>query len=177
MRTWVKFYTETNRDPKIGTLTWAQRGIWAALLALAGELDDQDEGQQTGMIGTSEDIAWRIRCDVGELTEAFAAFSLQEMIHACCEAGLLVWYITHFQSYLPDKRDRNVPEYRAWRRTVYGRDRFTCRVCGKPGPGLHAHHIKAWRDHVEVRYDIDNGITLCERCHREAHRRHHGNMA
>lgn len=105
MRTWVKLYTETNRDPKIGTLTWAQRGIWAALLALAGELDDQDEGQPTGMIGTVEDIAWRIRCGVDELTEALTLFEKRDMAYReyvgltpHTEPGdLHIWYITHFQ--------------------------------------------------------------------------------
>jgi hypothetical protein len=104
MKTWVKLYTEINRDPKIGKLTWAQRGIWTALLALAGELDDQDEGQPTGMIGTVDDIAWCIRCEHDELAAALRIFDHKRMVH---RTGITphtpdgsvegVWYITHFQ--------------------------------------------------------------------------------
>ena len=71
MKTWIKLYTEINRDPDIGTLTWAQRGIWSALLALAGEIDDRDENEQeTGRLDTSTRVAWSIRCDLAELDEA-----------------------------------------------------------------------------------------------------------
>lgn len=30
---------------------------------------------------------------------------------------------------------------------------------------LIAHHIYNWKDNPDKRYDIDNGITLCEDCH------------
>lgn len=76
MKTWVKLYTELNRDPKMAPFTWAQKGIWAALLALAGELDIRNgHGIETGELQSIEDIAWSIRCDISELTEAVQAFS------------------------------------------------------------------------------------------------------
>lgn len=61
--------------------------------------------------------------------------------------------------------------YREWRRQVYGRDNYTCRDCGdSTGGNLNAHHIKPWHDYPELRYEISNGLTLCEPCHIERHR-------
>ncbi len=75
MRTWVKLYTKVNHDPEIGSLTWAQRGIWSALLALAGEIDDRDgDDRITGRLDTLENTAWRIRCDSAELQTSVDAF-------------------------------------------------------------------------------------------------------
>lgn len=75
MKTWVKLYTDINRNPDVGTLTWAQRGIWSALLALAGQIDDRDErGRETGKLDTPEKVAWSIRCELGELSEAIQVF-------------------------------------------------------------------------------------------------------
>lgn len=60
-------------------------------------------------------------------------------------------------------------EYRAWRRTVFQRDGYTCTVCGKHGGTLNAHHIKPWADYPELRFDVANGTTLCESCHESEH--------
>lgn len=63
-------------------------------------------------------------------------------------------------------------EYTTWRRTVFARDDYTCQEpgCGKRGGRLNAHHVKPWKDHHELRYDVDNGLTLCRGCHTERHR-------
>jgi hypothetical protein len=81
MKSWVKLYTEITRDPKIGSLSWAERGIWSALLALAGEMDVRDEGdRETGEVDTVPNISWRIRCDEEELRAALGAFEARDMI-------------------------------------------------------------------------------------------------
>ena len=75
MKSWVKLYTEINEDPKMRPFTWAQRGIWSALLALAGKLDKRNgDGAETGQLETVEDTAWCIRCEIGEFTEAIEPF-------------------------------------------------------------------------------------------------------
>ena len=40
---------------------------------------------------------------------------------------------------------------------------------------LNAHHLDSYHDHKELRYDINNGITLCKSCHREFHKYIGGN--
>jgi len=61
---------------------------------------------------------------------------------------------------------RNSREYKEWRATIYIRDHFTCQMCGEVGGKLEAHHIKRWSDYPELRYDINNGVTLCVECHK-----------
>jgi len=56
-------------------------------------------------------------------------------------------------------------EYKAWRTAVFERDDFTCQDCGERGVTLHADHLKRWADFPELRYDVDNGRTLCIPCH------------
>lgn len=65
--------------------------------------------------------------------------------------------------------DRNMPEYIAWRAAVYQRDEYACQECGDASGKLNAHHIKPWASHTELRFDVSNGITLCEDCHAKKH--------
>ena len=65
-------------------------------------------------------------------------------------------------------RDRNDPKYKEWRLAVFERDGFKCQSCGTTD-NLQAHHIKHWKDDISNRYNVDNGITLCRKCHLKAH--------
>lgn len=62
-------------------------------------------------------------------------------------------------------RDMTSPEYKRWRLSVFTRDNFTCLNCKKVGGNLEAHHIKRWCDYPELRFDVNNGATLCKDCH------------
>lgn len=57
----------------------------------------------------------------------------------------------------------------SWARAVISRDMATCRRCGATDVELHAHHIKPYADFPELRWELDNGETLCFRCHWDEH--------
>jgi 5-methylcytosine-specific restriction endonuclease McrA len=56
-------------------------------------------------------------------------------------------------------------EYQDWRKAVFGRDNYICQSCGVRGGYLEADHIKPWCAFPDLRYDVDNGRTLCKPCH------------
>lgn len=56
-------------------------------------------------------------------------------------------------------------EYRAWRKAVLKRDDYTCQQCDTLGGKLVSHHINSFTRHPELRFDVDNGATLCRECH------------
>ena len=69
---------------------------------------------------------------------------------------------------------RHGKKYDLWRKAIYLRDNYTCKECGKQYIGIIAHHIKAFADYPELRFDIDNGVTLCRSCHLKLHQANKG---
>lgn len=52
--------------------------------------------------------------------------------------------------------------YRVWMKSVKDRDGWKCKISNGDCAGrLEAHHILSWRDNPELRYEVNNGITLC----------------
>lgn len=52
--------------------------------------------------------------------------------------------------------------YSYFRKQVCERDGWKCKIDNKDCDGrLEVHHILPWRSHKELRYDVNNGITLC----------------
>lgn len=62
---------------------------------------------------------------------------------------------------------RKSTEYKLWRSAVFERDKYTCQFCGKKGGKLQADHIKPFSTHRHLRFEISNGRTLCEECHKK----------
>ena len=56
--------------------------------------------------------------------------------------------------------------YRDWMLAVKNRDNWKCRMDNEQCEGhLASHHILDWVNYPELRYDINNGITLCHAHH------------
>ena len=71
---------------------------------------------------------------------------------------------------LETRTGRRCSEYQNWRKAVFERDGYTCQICGQKGYELNAHHILHYSKHPDLRYELSNGITLCEECHKKVHR-------
>lgn len=71
---------------------------------------------------------------------------------------------------LPRRRavSRSVPEYSIWKKAVFARDGGCCQDCGAL-EHLNAHHIKPWSRFPDLRFDLSNGMTLCDECHIARH--------
>ena len=79
---------------------------------------------------------------------------------------------------------RNSLQYKRWVCSCMIRDNWTCIICKKRGGDLHAHHIVLFSDILKEHnirtksqarlckelWDINNGITLCEECHKLTHK-------
>jgi len=70
-----------------------------------------------------------------------------------------------------DRSDRRyIPEYKEWKFEVKERDNFTCKRCkDDKGGNLVSHHILNYSTNKNLRFEISNGITLCENCHKLFH--------
>lgn len=71
--------------------------------------------------------------------------------------------------------ERATFEYAQWRKAVFHRDNHTCQCCGRRSHKgatleINAHHIANWKDNEALRYDVDNGATLCVDCHTLFHK-------
>lgn len=72
------------------------------------------------------------------------------------------------RTYYKRKRKKHgSAQEREWRQRVFARDDWTCQECGERGGRLNADHIKQYSLYPAQRFDVNNGRTLCESCHRK----------
>ena len=76
-----------------------------------------------------------------------------------------------------DRIDRRLsPKCSDWSKKVLARDKYTCRKCGKNNGNMQAHHLDGWNWCKEKRYEVSNGVCLCNNCHYNFHSMYgHGN--
>lgn len=63
---------------------------------------------------------------------------------------------------------RASPEYKFWRSSVFKRDDYSCVVCTS-NKNIRAHHLESFGLYPDLRLLIENGVTLCEKCHINFH--------
>jgi len=65
-----------------------------------------------------------------------------------------------------DSKERGGQLHKEWSKTVKNRDKWKCRIDNEDCLGkLEAHHIVSWSQSPELRYEVNNGITLCHYHH------------
>ncbi len=79
---------------------------------------------------------------------------------------------------------RESEKYSMWRTNIYKRDGYICQECFQEGYELEVHHIEKF-SHImrknkittfeaamscEKLWDLNNGKTLCKKCHKKLHR-------
>jgi len=76
----------------------------------------------------------------------------------------------HWRGGISSERDiiTGTPEYIQWRSSVLQRDGHHCSICGSNG-NLVAHHLASFDENPDLRTDVNNGLTLCEDCHKLFH--------
>lgn len=60
---------------------------------------------------------------------------------------------------------RRSPEFFQWRKAVLERDNQSCQDCGS-SESINTHHIKPILEYPELVFEVSNGLTLCEDCHK-----------
>lgn len=56
-----------------------------------------------------------------------------------------------------------------WAKNVKKRDNYICQTCRRYGLPLNSHHFNSWDFFEAQRYDLNNGICLCQPCHEMFH--------
>lgn len=81
------------------------------------------------------------------------------------------WIKDRTQLKVAERKDKDV-KYIYWAREVKHRDNWKCRLLTSDCKGrLESHHILNWIDYPELRYEINNGITLCHAHHPRGRKR------
>ena len=71
-----------------------------------------------------------------------------------------------------NKKIRMSLDLKLWRDSVFTRDGYTCQKYGIKGVKFNAHHIQNFAKYPELRFAIDNGITLSDKAHKEFHKKY-----
>lgn len=144
-----------------------------------------------GKLKNTSDYWWECKCDCGNITKVPHHKLISGHTKSC---GCLHDEIAKINAIKRNKlmsgenhprwrfdfteKDRNETRYYnpklfRWRNKVYKRDNFTCQKCkDDQGGNLVAHHIYSWDKYIKLRFITKNGLTLCENCHKDFHKRY-----
>ena len=148
-----------------------------------GKLVVLNEAEKIGMPGKSRwRSRWNCLCDCGKQTTVFSTSlkSGNTKSCGCFRLAILRSKVgnksSRYNQNLTDE-ERLSRRYQLggnnvqkWSQQIMKRDNYTCQICSdNKGGNLNAHHLNGWNAFPEQRFDLHNGVTLCEDCHKDFH--------
>ena len=130
-------------------------------------------------LSESSHVKVRVKCDYPGCTDIHET---QYRCYTKCNHDGIIYCSKHANpvfrsgekhpSYNPNKEYDNIrktPEYAITKLSVHERDKYTCVSCGKKIYDPVFHHLYSVNTHKELACKIDNGVTLCKKCHKNFH--------
>ena len=152
-------------------------------IKLSKELETNSIYGRLTVIGKSDKSGYSIcKCECGDITEIsnWNLISGKTQSCGCLRSENIKKVSVHptnekhwnWKGGIAGERNSDMSKktYKDWRIAVFERDSYKCNKCKQTGRKLRAHHICNYADNKELRLDIENGITLCEKCHRAFHK-------
>ena len=173
---WIKIATDIFDDDKILLIESMPEAdaiivIWFKLLCLAGKQNNKGAFQVDKRIAYTEEMFSAVfHRDAETIHNALG--KLKELGMIDDSDGVISIKNWGRNSVVNNKQHlRFIPEYKEWRKAVFERDNYTCQHCLQRGCRLNAHHIMPFARYPELRFSVNNGISLCESCHKKVHRK------
>ena len=69
-------------------------------------------------------------------------------------------------------RERKTAVDRNWKISVIIRDGRSCAVCGDSKSKIVVHHMNSYHWDIKNRYNPDNGVVMCDSCHKDFHKKY-----
>ena len=122
-------------------------------------------------------IVWELKCDCGNIAH-ISTRNLRNGDTRSCGCLKDEFVGKNHPNYNPNRTDEERLKDRyilgehtiyTFRNKVYQRDDYTCQICGQVGGTLNSHHLDGWNWAKDKRFEISNGVTLCEDCHNKFH--------
>lgn len=124
---------------------------------------------------------WECMCDCGNVIVTSTS-TLRQGEEPSCGCRQIEWaksnsgprhYLWNVELSAEERRrKRNDPQSNHWRESVLGVFGPACVIC-QSTDRPQAHHIESWKHHKDRRFDTDNGVVLCRKCHDEFHGVYH----
>ena len=150
---------------------------------LSKTLEAGSKNNKLTVLGPSERSGHSIcKCECGEITEVanynFSSGKTQSC--GCLKVETMKRVAVHLKDEehgmwkggVVSEREKLMSKkvYKDWMKAVFERDGFTCLVCKSKTNKLNTHHIANYADNKDKALNTENGVTVCNKCHRKFHK-------
>lgn len=127
--------------------------------------DRRENGFPPGKKSFKHSMETRNKLRIANLGKKLSVEAIKKMADSRRGEKAYQWIKDRTKLKQAEKKHLDV-KYKDWMLSIKKRDSWKCKMNNKDCKGrLEAHHILNWIDYPELRYDINNGITLCQTHH------------